>query len=289
MTDAAEFQYLAEKILAAPLASSPFPHLYIENFLSDAHFDSLTFQEQIKLPRQRSTEKLISRLMSYGWEIQSFPGCTTSIEEYLRCFNSKDWPVDRRIEGFGLAFRLGKYEFELARNLVSYLNSAHFKQALEEKFSITRPNRIDTAIQKYLSGYEISPHPDIRSKCLTYLVNINTDPRAEEIPIHTHLLKFRDNRKFIYDFWKYNEAFDTDWVPWEWCETVREVPRNNSLLMFAPSWNTLHAVKLQYDHLEFQRTQIYGNLWYNDVPFLKPKIEYDQFDLKPRPEQPGRE
>ena len=157
-----------------------------------------------------------------------------------------------------------------------------FLTTLESKFGIDRPNRIETAIHKYLSGYEISPHPDIRSKCLTYLLNINTEDISEDIDIHTHLLEFKEEKRFIYEYWKYNTNFDTDWVPWSWCKSRKTIGKNNSIIIFKPSCNTLHAVKLQYDHLVFQRTQIYGNLWYTDVDFQLPLIQYSQFEIKPK-------
>ena len=277
-----EFEYLGEKIEGAPFREAPFTHLYIEDFLSDKHFDLVVNQKQIKLPVQKTTEELVSTLPGCGWEIQSFPGCTTSVDEYLGCYNKNEWPTNKkRLEGFGITYALKRYDEDMVSGLVEYLNSPYFKKILEKKFNVHRPSRIHTAIHKYLSGYEISPHPDMRSKCLTYLVNINTDRRSEEISIHTHLLKFKNEKRFIYEFWKYNKNYDTDWVPWEWCETEVEIRKNNSLVMFAPSWNTLHAVKLRYDHLAFQRTQLYGNLWYTDVPFKLETVSYNQFDIRP--------
>ena len=41
--------------------------------------------------------------------------------------------------------------------------------------------------------------------------------------------------------------------------------------MFAPDYNTLHAVKLDYDHTKLQRTQVYGNLWYKNDSIPKVK------------------
>ena len=42
--------------------------------------------------------------------------------------------------------------------------------------------------------------------------------------------------------------------------------------MFKPSFDTLHAVKAKYNHLVFQRTQLYGNLWFNgESPITKRK------------------
>jgi len=152
---------------------------------------------------------------------------------------------------------------------------------LEEKFAITKSYYIETAIQKYLHGYEISPHPDIRKKCLTYMLNINTSHESEQIPIHTYLLKFKPERQYVYDFWKYNTEVDRCWVPWNWCESELEMNRNNSLIIFSPSYDTFHAVKLRYDQFKFQRTQIYGNLWFDESP-EKYKLEYNDIDLLAR-------
>jgi len=285
MQNLKDFEYLGERIEAASFKETPFTHLYIEQFLSDEHFDLVVSQKQIKLPVHKTTQELIDTLLDYGWEIQSFPGCTTSVQDYLKCYERNEWPIDKRVEGFGIALGLKRYDDGAVSRLVEYLNSPHFQKILENKFGIHRPNRISTAIHKYLSGYEISPHVDIRSKCLTYLININTDPRCEGLPIHTHLLKFKDEKRFIYDFWKFNKNYQTDWVPWEWCETETEIRQNNSLVMFAPSWSTLHAVKLRYDHLSFQRTQLYGNLWYTDSTSELEPIYYRQLDIKPLPSQ----
>ena len=47
---------------------------------------------------------------------------------------------------------------------------------------------------------------------------------------------------------------------------------NNSMLIFHPDNNppTLHAIRLNYNHLKYQRTQIYGNLMYDNPPYIKP-------------------
>ena len=281
-----EFSYLSEKVRTAEFGTEPYKHIYLEDFLSPEHFEMCTQAEQINLPPEKTTEALIERLQAEGYQIQEFPGCTTSVKHYLRCYKSGKWPVDKkRLEGFGITFRLIRYKNPKMEELIAYLNGDEFKTAMEEKFGITRPNRIETAIQKYLTGYEISPHPDIRSKCLTYLVNINTSEASEGMDFHTHMMTFKPEKRFIYEFWKNNQAVDTDWVPWDWCETRKFIRKNNSLIMFAPSYDTLHAIKLRYDHLPFQRTQIYGNLWYTDCDFLLPRVAYEGFE--PTPDYPN--
>ena len=43
---------------------------------------------------------------------------------------------------------------------------------------------------------------------------------------------------------------------------------NNSIVIFHPDNDppTLHAIRLNYNHLKYQRTQIYGNLMYINPP-----------------------
>ena len=66
----------------------------------------------------------------------------------------------------------------------------------------------------------------------------------------------------MYNKWKTETKSDRGWVPWEWCETIKTVSRNNTMVIFSPTHESLHAVRLDYPHLDFQRTQIYGNMKY---------------------------
>ncbi|HEY1709219.1 MAG TPA: hypothetical protein VGG10_13200, partial [Rhizomicrobium sp.] len=186
-----EYHYIAQKIRDAKFISQPFPHLLIENFLSDEHFEMLIKDRQVNLPEMASTAEVIDTLQDVGYVIQKFPGCITDKDEYLRCLEQNDWAVNRnKVGSVGLAFRLQRYSNPKVQRLVEYMNSPLFKSAMEDKFNIKQPTKILTAIQKYLTGYEISPHPDTRQKCLTYLVNINTSNDAQSMELHTHLLRF---------------------------------------------------------------------------------------------------
>ena len=49
---------------------------------------------------------------------------------------------------------------------------------------------------------------------------------------------------------------DRCWVPWHWCETIKKQTDNNSVVIFAPDDDTIHAVNTDYQHLDYQRTQI---------------------------------
>lgn len=262
-----KFNYIVEKILKCEFNNYPFKHLYIEDFLSDSHFNLLRKDSQIILPPQKDTRTLIQTLKNIGYNEISFPGCIIDLEKYIRSYESNSFSVDKnRLETFGVAFKLKKILNQEIQELVDFLNGPVFHKCLQEKFLIGKKTKIATAIQKYLSGYEISPHPDRRSKCLTYLININTHDITEDMDIHTHLLTFKPEYEYVQSYWKENQDRDTDWVPWEWCETKKLISKNNSLIMFAPSDNTLHAIKLKYDHCVLQRTQLYGNLWFTNTP-----------------------
>jgi hypothetical protein len=274
-----EFGYIIERINKASFESSPFKHLIMFDFLSPDHFQAVTEANEINRPEFSSTENLIQDLFDTGYQVQNFPGCTTSKEEYLKCFNSNKWPVEAgNMEGFGLTLRLRKMETPLISRLLTFLNSDLFSETLKNKFEIQTKSNVNTSIQKYLHAYEISPHPDERNKALTYLLNINTNPNAEKDQMHTFLMQFKPERRYIYDFWKYNPTVERCWVPWNWCEKVVETSSNNSFIIFAPDDTTLHAVKLNYNHLKYQRTQIYGNLFYENNP-SKSWMNYDDIDL----------
>ena len=148
------------------------------------------------------------------------------------------------------------------------MNSNDFHRVLKKKFNITEETNVLSAIQKNLTGYEISPHPDIRQKCLTYLLNINNNKEIEKLDCNTHLLEFKDEYKHIQRFWENNKNINRCWVPWDWCNIIKTMNENNSMVIFHPDNNppTLHAIRLNYNHLKYQRTQIYGNLMYKNPP-----------------------
>lgn len=125
----------------------------------------------------------------------------------------------------------------------------------------------DAGLQKYLVGYEISPHPDIRRKALTYMVNINTGENRETQDHHTRYLRLRDAYRYVQAYWEGQIRSTTGAeVPWGWCESEQVQTRNNNLVIFSPGSDTLHAIRARYDPLVYQRTQRYGNSWYHAQP-----------------------
>ena len=259
------FNYLIKKIKEAQFSKTPFEHIYIEDFFNEKHFKEIINSRQINLTYFKSTKELCNGLLINGFEPVHFPGCTTDINEY--CIwergDSKEYKNVDTTEGFGMAFRLQKPEVGIINEVRNFIQSKELMTLLCEKFEIKFDNVFsDVGIQKYLNGYEISPHPDVRSKALTFMVNINPGFDSEQADFHTHYMRFIDRKKYIYDFWKYNLQYDRAWVPWSWCETIKKQETNNSIVIFKPTYKTLHAVKAKYNHLTTQRTQLYGNLWY---------------------------
>lgn len=276
------FDYLASKIHTADFRREPFKYIYIEDFFNSDDFARLISSTEINLQIAESDKDLIDRLHQANYRPIMFPGTTADTEDYLSWHQTKNTSThsnDENCEGFGMTFRLQNPADDFLTALLGYLNSPGWLAAIAEKFEISQSEvTSDYGLQKYLDGYEISPHPDIRKKALTYMVNINPAPNSEEIEHHTHYMSFLPERKYIETFWMGNPTLDRCWVPWSWCTTITEQRKNNSIVLFQPAHNTLHAVRANYDHLKTQRTQLYGNLWYKDVAHL-PKPTWRDFDI----------
>jgi len=274
------FDYLISRIVHADVAELPFPHLHLKEFLHEDDFDELTQSADVRLPPAADLEELFGHLDRAGYRAVDFPGCTSSREEYTRWIAEQATPkkTHKACESQGMALRNVRMTSPLTVELDEFFRSQEFLDAARAKFDITAPTEVDAGLQKYLHGYEISPHPDVRHKALTWMLNVNPDPRAADQEFHTHYMTFKPEWSFIGTLWEHNPKLETCWVPWDWCSTAARQRDNNSLVMFSPRWDTLHAVKAHYDHLPSQRTQFYGNLWYAREPNLL-ATKFHDFDL----------
>jgi hypothetical protein len=266
-----EFSYLGEKIKEQKFSVDPFKHVYIEGFLNKDHFDKLLSLDEITLGSQGFSDDqgLLEGLKKFNYKPIDFPGCFLDEKKYLKWKRnkSKTGGVASSCEGAGMTFRLNINRDGLLKDLSTYLAGDEFNRIIAEKFGVDFNDcAVDHGIQKYLDGYEISPHPDIRSKAATYMLNLNHNPDSEKLTHHTHFLKFKSVYKYIQSLWENSLDVNRGWVPWDWCESIHQQTKNNSIVIFSPSNDTLHAVKADYDHLRGQRTQAYGNLWYRSVP-----------------------
>lgn len=261
------YSYLLEKIRSAAFTEEPYRHIQINNFFNPQDFKDIISASEIALPVQTTDEGLFDSLFANGYKIIEFPGCITNKDTYISWHKSKKQNHhlhNTSCEGFGVTVRLTTPQSKIIHDLAAFLNSSEFQRTLAEKFDIAMPDVFyDAGIQKYLDGYEISPHPDIRRKALTYMVNINPSLYSETSEHHTHYLTFKDSYKYVQTYWEGNPTKDRCWVPWDWCESKKTQPENNSMVIFSPNNATMHGVKANYDHLIYQRTQLYGNLWYH--------------------------
>jgi hypothetical protein len=269
-----QFDYILDEIHNAKFDDGPFRHIYIEDVFQSRHFAEIVRAPEVNLRRVDDDEELISELYANNFKEIAFPGTTTNIAAYLKWHKNpqKQQNLNQETtEGFGVTLRLRRATSgSILGDIMQFFDAPQFWECAAAKFGIKlAETRIDTGLQKYLDGYEISPHPDIRKKALTFMININPARNSEDFEYHTHYLRFRPERDYIREFWSRHEHLDRCWVPWAWCETVKRQARNNSMVMFAPANDTLHAIKASYGHLATQRTQYYGNLWFKESPVQK--------------------
>lgn len=278
------FDYITDKVRSAPFTTDPFKHIYIEDLFTAEDFAEITGSPDIDIPAAANDEDLFEKLHSHGYRIIEFPGCVEDKDAYLTWHRErdKDTRTNSACEGFGMTLRLTKPTAPVLKELDAFLASESFNRVVAERFGVEYDAcTIDGGIQKYLDGYEISPHPDIRRKAATFMVNINPHSNSEALEHHTHYLRMTPDFEYVRQFWENEEECERAWVPWDWCQTVKTQPRNNSIVLFSPSADTVHGVKAAYDHLAGQRTQLYGNIWYKKSPMLE-KVEWEDLQRGPQ-------
>ena len=281
-------EYILNKISSKKFENKPFKHLYIEDFFENNEFEKIINDAQINTKYSSDLNDLFKNLDENEFKEIVFPGCTVSRKHYASWIKNKNNKINSKdpVEGYGMVFRMFEYKSDILKEIKKIFESQIFKKTLAEKFDIDSKDLIfDWGIQKYLDGYEISPHPDIRKKALTFMININNEENSEKLNYHTKYLKLKDKYNYIQDIWNENKDIDRCWVPWNWAEEVKNQPKNNSIVIFSPSNDTWHAVKANYNHLKSQRTQIYGNLWYKDTNTIK--TNWKSYDVVSRIREEG--
>ncbi len=276
------FDYLIEKVSAAEFAEIPFRHLYIRDFLKEEDFQQIITSKEVAISG-RNFDELHEKLTTAEYKHQSHPGTFQSIGKYRKFRDGNRLNVDLvqgaqgvdSVEGGGLTYRLNS-ESPLIKDLAQIFSSAAMVETIRAKFELDDDAiRIDCGLQKYLTGYEISPHPDTREKALTWMLNLNPDPESESATYHTHFLRFKKEYQYMHSLWGSIPKLQRTWVPWDWCDTEFLQTDNNSITIFSPGNYSLHAVKANYDDLKHQRTQLYGNYWYET-----PRAELTMFNFK---------
>lgn len=156
-----QFQYLIDKINIAKIEDHPFSHLYINNFFNDDHLQA----SEIALPAAETDQQLFSVLFDKGYKIIDFPGCITDRSIYVKWHRDKSSGqhyTSTSCEGFGVTLRLVSPSSPIIAELTEFMRSKEFQETLAAKFGLDLSALYcDPGIQKYLDGYEISPHPDL--------------------------------------------------------------------------------------------------------------------------------
>lgn len=280
-----KYDYILEKISSAEFSTHPFYHIEIDRLFEENDFDEIIGNVDIKIPKAKDDTDLLNLLFNAGYRIIEFPGCTQDYREYIDWHRKKEISkkTNTSCEGFGVVLRQTSPKSQVIRNLIDFLESEKFVNCISKKFGLLASDcKYDCGIQKYLDGYEISPHPDIRRKALTYMVNINPNMNSHLEDHHTHYLTFKKEYEYVNRYWEGNVNVDTCWIPWEWCNIEKSQVKNNSLVIFAPGADTVHGVKTSYDHLVNQRTQLYGNLWFKENPASHTDTKWEQLQIDVR-------
>ncbi|WP_436795771.1 hypothetical protein [Actinospongicola halichondriae] len=189
------FEDLVDKVMGADFEQEPFRHLSINDFLSQEDFDAITSAAEVTLDPADTDKELLDQCFAQGYKVVPFPGATTDVQGYL------DWRAGRlrlhhhaTTSGEGLVLRVASPKSPALQALYELLTSDAWCDALTARFELDRSQlTVDVGVQKYLDGYEISPHPDARKKALTYMLNLNPHPSSEHEDHHTHYLRFKRN------------------------------------------------------------------------------------------------
>ena len=299
-----DFSYILDKIKNSEFSCEPFRHIEINNLFKDDDFNKIIKSPEIAMKEASSDDELIDILLSSGFDIINFFGGTTDKNAYIEWHKNKDkktfvnlflknredlycpeGTLDRlsfldvsnddsgkvlpilTMNSVGMVFRLLREKSEEIKYLKDFISSDDWINCLADKFKVDmHDTTYDCGIQKYLDGYAMTPHPDLRHKSLTFLMNINPNPLSEWEEHHTQYHKFKSQWEYVKDIWDENPKLDRCWVPWDWCEKVKEQKSNNSIVIYMPDRDTLHSVKTNYNHLEYQRTQFYGNILHKETP-----------------------
>ena len=91
------------------------------------------------------------------------------------------------------------------------------------------------------------------------MININPNPNSLDEKHHTSYLKLKPEKNYVQEFWRGNVKLDRCWIPWDWCEVKKIQNQNNSIVIFQPNDDTIHAVKADYNHLFYHKKLIYLN------------------------------
>ena len=253
-------EYIIKKIENAEIIVKPFPHIIIHNFIEDHDLKNII--ENIEIDNLNEIEKKYKKV--------HYPGAKLINEE-----------ITNRPTGIGLVYSLKDEYLNNNIELNTILSSKDFKQVLFKKLNISK--NIDGwnvyQINKDLNGYEISPHPDITGKVITYQINLSNTNILDNYELGTkfHTIK-PECLKFIKELSKKKTR---PWGKWEWFDKGKSIPyKQNTFMAFAPSDISYHSVKLEnYPQEKYQRTMLRGFIADSRLLNKKPKSQWTSGNL----------
>lgn len=231
--------YLINKIKNAKIIYEPFPHIIINNFIEENDLKNIL--DNIEINNLKDINE--------KYTMVHYPGAKITNDL-----------LTTRPTGIGLVYALKEEYLKNNIKLNTFLDSNDFKQILMEKLNI--PKNIDGwnvyQINKDLNGYEISPHPDITGKVITYQLNLTNTNILDDYDLSTkfHTIK-PECEKYIKEL---TIKKDRPWGKWEWFDKGKKIPyKQNTFMAFAPSDISYHSVKLEnYPQEKYQRTMLRG-------------------------------
>ena len=231
--------YILKKIEDAVIIEKPFPHIIIPNLLEDDNLTNII--DNIEIDNLNEIEKKYTKV--------HYPGAKSTNEK-----------LTNRPTGIGLVYALKEEYSKNNIELNTILTSKDFKEVLFKKFKI--PTNIDGwnvfQINKDLNGYEISPHPDITGKVITYQINLSNMDTLDNYDLGTKLHRIKPEcLKYIKEI---SSIKKRPWGKWEWFDEGISIPyKQNTFMAFAPSDISYHSVKLEnYPQEKCQRTMLRG-------------------------------
>jgi len=270
LSHADAFAHLVRKINAQPIETDPFPHIYLEEVFPAGYYRAL-----------------LERIARVGEFVPTlYPGVAVDLDA-------------KSFKDYGLTCRNFDKDEELAC-LYALLKSEPFSRLLLDKFSApeswgARGSAIPAEkhvffkegrenftcvfdLHKDLPGYEISPHPDVPSKIVTFLFYFTPDESLSRFG--TKLCRVKPEckatlaratrskmssllvgatRPFVGKSYGLDQK--DSWFPWEMFDVVKVAPaKPNSLLVFAPNADSYHAIRMDIppDHPLRERQTLRG-------------------------------
>jgi hypothetical protein len=250
--------HLLRRITEAPIEQDPFPHSVVHDCFPPDYYDDLL----AKMPARSS------------YTPAEYPG-TGMFTARLGGNLTKDQTENHH----GYFFR-DPEKIPVLSNVIHFLRHEDFSRALLQKFSAPGSRGTGAAIPadkhvafsngrkdfhcqfglyKDSAGFEISPHPDIADKIVTFLFYLY--PREAVTTCGTLLCRAKPGVDVSRLKTDYGESARKEgraglWSGWEKFEGVKEVGQPNTLLVFAPNEISFHAVRMS--QATFDRTVLRG-------------------------------